>query len=148
MKIHFFVLILFFYGCNSAFEYKHTFTNNQWKYQDSLSFTFDNQDVTSNYKIVLKTDFTEDFPFTNLYIKFRWIEPDGKTTEKLTNFVVAEPNGKWLLLKSWGTYSGEFVLNDNVKFEKKGKYQFGLTQYLREDVIQGIKNLKLQIIKK
>lgn len=148
MKFYFFLAVILLYGCSEKNTFYHTFEKNQWNYQDSLKFEFINEDPQIPYQIKLKADFTDDFPYTNLYIKFRMIDPEGKQTESLTNFVLTEPNGTWLIPKSWNTYHADFLLNDGVQFDKKGKYQFWVTQYLREDVLKGIKNLQLEIIKK
>jgi gliding motility-associated lipoprotein GldH len=148
MKIFLFLIVIFFSACKKKSTFQHSFDENQWSYKDSLKFEFENLDEQFVYQIQLKADFTDEFQYTNLYIKFRMIDPENKESESLTNFVLTEPNGKWLIPKSWNTYHADFTLNDSVRFEKKGKYQFWITQYLREDVLEGIKNLQLEIIKK
>lgn len=148
MKIFLFLIVIFFSACKKKSTFQHSFDENQWSYKDSLKFEFENLDEQFVYQIQLKADFTDEFQYTNLYIKFRMIDPENKESESLTNFVLTEPNGRWLIPKSWNTYHADFTLNDAVRLEKKGKYQFWITQYLREDVVKGIKNLKLEIIKK
>lgn len=148
MRIFLFFIAVFFSACKEKSSFRHSFPESQWSYGDSLKFEFENLDEQFVYQIQLKADFTEEFQYTNLYIKFRMIDPDNKESESLTNFVLTEPNGKWLIPKGWNTYHADFTLNDAVKFEKKGKYQFWITQYLREDVVKGIENLQLEIIKK
>ncbi len=148
MRIIFFLLLGMLAACIKKTTFEHHFSKNQWNYSDSLKFEFLNQDPENLYQIVLKADFTDDFQYTNLYIKFRMIDPERKEFESLSNFLLTEPNGKWLIPKSWNTYNAVFTLNDNVKFDKKGTYQFWITQYLREDNLKGIKNLQLEIFQK
>lgn len=148
MKSYFLFLLLILWGCSEKTTFKQEFRDSQWQFKDSLKFEFENKDNQIGYQIKLKADFTDDFKFTNLYIKFRMIDPEGKESESLTNFLLTQPNGEWLIPKSWNAYHADFTLNESVKFEKKGKYQFWITQYLREDIVIGIKNLQLEIIKK
>lgn len=148
MKSYYLFLLLIVWGCSEKTTFKQDFIDNQWHFKDSLKFEFENKDNQIDYRIQLKADFTEDFKFTNLYIKFRMVDPEGKESESLTNFLLTQPNGEWLIPKSWNTYHADFTLNESVKFEKKGKYQFWITQYLREDIVSGIKNLQLEITKK
>ncbi len=148
MRIFLLFFTIFITACKDKSTFQHFFADNQWNYKDSLKFEFENLDNQIPYQIQLKANFTEDFKYTNLYIKFRMIDPENQETESITNFVLTEPNGKWLIPKKWNDYHADFTLNEAVKFDKKGKYQFWITQYLREDVIEGIKNLELEIIKK
>jgi len=149
MKLIFLCLaIILLNGCKEGKNFSHNFEQDQWNYKDSLQFVFNNENTQTPYEIRLKADFTQEFPYTNLYLKFRIHEPDGKSSESLTNFVLTDPSGKWLIPKSWNSYSADFQLSDSIRFDKIGTYQFWIIQYLREDQLKGIKNLQLQIIKK
>ncbi len=139
-------LIAFFIGCSSLCK-NHSFQNNQWNYADSLQFSFQIPQK-QRYKIVLKAQLDENYPYRNLYVLLRTISQEQKLQSSLLNFVFVDSLGYWQIpQRFWGssTYVFEQPIGF-VQFSTPQKVQFRLIQFMRDDSLKGIKQIQLCLV--
>lgn len=139
--------VLLLAACGDAqWEESQAFDDDRWLYQDSVKFVYNNDDTQSRRLLAFGLDVNGDYPFRNIYIKFRTTMPSGKTTESMREFILADPVGEWYIEKTMaGTLEFRQALLENIVFNEEGDYVFELKQYMRNDTLPGVEAVKLVV---
>ncbi len=134
-------------ACSDAeWEGSHSFAEDQWQYQDSVRFVFNNDDTDKRRLLAFGLDLNTDYPYRNIYIKFRTTTPSGKTTESLRQFILADAKGEWFVDQTFsGTLEFRQALLENVVFNEAGEYVFEYKHYMRGDTLPGVEATKLVV---
>src|SRR5690606_27825345 len=96
--IHFlvgFILIALSGSCNSGvvYEFKHTFEDSIWKYDDVAHFEFDIADTSIVYNFYLDVEHLTTFSFQNLYVKMNSSKPDLGVVTDIHSLELQEKTG-------------------------------------------------------
>lgn len=142
-----FSLILFF-SCNSSSteEVIMNSVNNKWNKKSEQKFNLEVSDPQNPKNIIFVVRNNNEYPYSNIrfIVKFTDLQTKKKQIDTL-NYVLAKPNGEWLGTGFGDTKETLFQYRLNYRFPAKGKYEIGLTQAMRNDILPGIEDIGVKI---
>jgi gliding motility-associated lipoprotein GldH len=142
-----FSLILFL-SCNSSSEGEVMMNsvNNKWNKKSEQKFNLEVSDPQNPKNIIFVVRNNNEYPYSNirLIVSLTDLQTKKEQTDTL-NYVLAKPNGEWLGTGFGDTKETLFQYKLNYKFPAKGKYQIGLTQAMRNDILPGIEDIGVKI---
>jgi gliding motility-associated lipoprotein GldH len=129
-----FLMAASFVSCDSNRIYEENFSveNNVWNKDDIKLFSFDIQDTLSPLDLFINLRTTTDYPYSNLYIFLYSEYPNGYTDKDTLEFILAEPDGKWLGESSGTIIENQILISTGGRFPNKGKYTFKIQHAMRE----------------
>ena len=132
---------------DKIFEENQVIENNTWKSDDIKTFSFEVEDTISPMLISVNLRTTVDYAYSNLYVFLYSEYPDGSSHKDTLEFLLAEPDGKWL-----GENTGTIVefkgpIAAGGRFSKQGKYTFKLQHAMREEELKEVVDIGLCIEK-
>jgi gliding motility-associated lipoprotein GldH len=135
-------------ACNqsNSWSIDKSFENAQWQYADSLTFSYENQQV-GTFPLRLKVNIKDDYAYRNLWLKLQIIAPDGKAQTALSEFLLMDESGNWYVDRSWFSQYRNFETKwgQGIALPQIGTYQIKIIQYMREDTLKGIRRVGLCI---
>jgi gliding motility-associated lipoprotein GldH len=142
-----FVLSAVFVSCgpNVIYQKEYSLKGDSWTYNDTLNFDFSIVDTTKLYNIWFDIQHKEDFPFQNIYLNIYTLLTQENRTKQQLSIELCDPAGKWFGKKSDKKVNYQLKIQENAFFDKIGKYQITLEQFMRKDSIQGIQKIGIRI---
>jgi gliding motility-associated lipoprotein GldH len=139
------IILLSACGKPSLCDKKYDLPQQTWVYQDTLNFAFEVKDTMALYDMVLNINHRSDYAYRNIYTKIYTQFPDNQRIQQVLSLDLSEPNGK-----SVGKCSGDkclvtVVLQPDAFFNKVGKYELTLAQFMRADSLKGIENIAFRV---
>ena len=132
------VIVVFLTACQRIDVYENftSFKEHSWKNTEKPCFTFNISDTTSlyNFYYVLRNE--DAYSYKNIWLDIKIKEPD--TTISIRREFILADNKKWL-----GTAMDD-IIEHRIPFNtaptklKKGKYEFTISQIMREDPLPHI----------
>ena len=149
-KVQYFLLLLVVQtvvSCNSGvlFEKKVLIPEEGWTYNDNIQFEFNINDTLTVYNLNLKVNHSRSFPYQNLYTNIHTTFPDGQKLSQTVSFELAGKGGIWQGQCNNHSCELNIPIQTNAYFNQKGKYTIAIEQFMRNDSIQGINALALEI---
>jgi gliding motility-associated lipoprotein GldH len=149
-KITFFVGILFVLAAcsrSSMYDEQVTLPQEGW-YKDELArFEVMVDDTIQGYDFFLNIRNNVEYRYSNLYLFMITKFPNGNISRDTLECILATPEGKWLG-KGWGAVrENTLLLNQNMRFPLKGKYEFLFQQAMRTDTLKDIRDIGIRITK-
>lgn len=141
-------LTFFLVSCTEEryFEDNSDFEDRVWNMEESAEFSFEIDSVELPYQIKLNVRNTMDYPYRNLYIKYRLKDSTYLMEDKLLNLKLFEAKtGKPFGDRQSEIYSHQLTLQDSVYFHAKGNYKIELNQYMREKELEGMVSVGIRI---
>ncbi len=132
---------------NRIFEENQSVENNTWKYEDVKTFSFDIQDTTSQVNIYVNLRTTTDYPYNNIYMYLYSEYPGGISLKDTLQFLLAEPDGKWLGENSGTVIEFKSLVSSGGQFTRSGTYTFRLQQAMEENDLTEIVDVGMRIEK-
>jgi len=141
------LMLIFLVGCSTSND--NVIMNpidNKWSKKAEQKFKLEITDTQNPKNIIFVVRNNNQYPYSNIRFIVNFKNPDSKTSEVDTlNYILAKPNGEWL-----GTGFGEtketlFQYRTNYKFPKKGTYEVGVMQAMRNDNLPGIEDLGIKV---
>jgi gliding motility-associated lipoprotein GldH len=86
------------------------------------------------------------YPFKNLWLFYDIRLPDGSLENDTLEVVLADDFGKWTG-QGISIYHNEFPLKMNYQFPDTGQYMIVFRQGMRENMLAGIEDIGLMIVK-
>jgi len=129
-----FLMAASFVSCDSNRVYEENFSveNNVWNMEDVKIFSFEINDTLSPLDLFINLRTTTDYPYSNLYIFLYSEYPNGYTDKDTLEFILAEPNGKWLGESTGTVIENQILISSGGRFPNKGKYTFKVQHAMRE----------------
>lgn len=131
----------FFISCSNAiYENNIDFESEVWHLDSSLTYTFEIEDINSEYEILYVFRNNLDYPYHNLFIQnFLYSPNNNKIISDIQEVILMDkktgkPYGKGFA----GIYQNKFIAISSLQFTEKGTYTFRLKQYMREETLGGI----------
>lgn len=112
--------------------------DNCWSMQDTLSLSFNAEDTTQPWKLVFPLIFTEDYAWSNIYLKLQTTTPGGETSDLSYKFSLMDESGNWYGEPASGGVLCELEVGSGLKFSEMGEYNFRLYHYMRDVDLCGI----------
>lgn len=124
----------------------HHNAEQRWSVADSLSAEFAVTDSLQPHRLRLNLTLTEDFPYRNLYLRFRLIDPKGRVQSTTPEFVLQDAYGNWHASRNLaGHYALTAILNDSAVFRPAGAWRLSLMPYTRADTLVGVKEVSFSV---
>jgi gliding motility-associated lipoprotein GldH len=119
--------------------------NGNWSYDKPLRAQVDIQDINMPYHIYINFRHTDDYKYTNIWVRVSYTDPDNKKTVQREEFQLAKPDGEWLGKGSGNLYTYQLIFKENYRFPKKGKYSFVIEQNMRDNPLKAVSDIGLRI---
>lgn len=154
-RLIFLLPVFFIFSCSNSYVFNENKSlSSGWSKDNSIEFQHLSTDTTSRHqiRIVLRNDDT--YPYSNIYLIAQMEFPDSRVVVDTLQYEMATSQGRWL--GSGFSYKTSYLLyKDNVSFPTPGIYRFSISHANRQlgknqgvDVLQGITDVGLQILKK
>jgi gliding motility-associated lipoprotein GldH len=134
-------------ACNDGvhFSEETRWENGRWAYADSVRFEVEFADTSKAWDLTLLIDHAPDFAYQNLYARIRTTFPDETDTEQVLSLQLSDKTGLWLGKCSGQLCRARIPLNEGVRMPQPGHYSFEFVQHSREDSLQGIYAVGLDV---
>lgn len=142
-----FFVLLFLASCSNDSE--QVFVNNlngKWDKKAEQKFDFKVTDAQKAKNIIFVVRNNNDYPYSNIRLIVNFL--DGQTKKKSTdtlNYILAEPNGRWIGKGFGDTKETLFQYKLDYKFMANGEYSIGIIQAMRNDNLPGIEDIGVKI---
>lgn len=138
-------LLLVSCGENYVFEKTYEIEKEEWNYANTLDYSFEIDDTTKIYNLLLEVTHSVDYSYQNCYFKIYTKFPSGEKTDQLLSVDLADGVGRWQ-----GECSGEscttlFDIQKQSFFNALGTHTITLEQYMRKDPLKGIQSLAIKL---
>ena len=138
-------LLLISCGESYVFEKTYNLEKSEWKYDNTLDYTFEITDTTQVYNLLLEVSHSIDYSYQNCYLKIYTQFPSGEKTDYLLSVDLADGIGRWQ-----GDCSGEscttlFDIAKQTTFKELGKHTITLEQYMRKNPLKEIESLAIKL---
>lgn len=118
-----------------------------WNYADSLTFTYEIEDTTTAYDLVLTVDHTDAFAYQNFYVRLSTHLPNGHVLTQPLSLDLADNFGRWYAdCDGIGGCTNEISIQTDTRFEKPGTYQLVVSQFSREDPLPEITGMGFRVL--
>ena len=137
-------------GCSHqpVYERYYDVSHQTWDMNDTARFEVEMTDTLGHYDVLLHIRHTNDYPYQNLWLFTRSMAPDSSLAVDTLSCYLADNTGQWLSDQTFSTFDMPLLYMENIRFPKKGMYQFEIRQGMRDSLLQGIRNIGLSIVKK
>lgn len=148
--IFFFVSVLFLLSCGTKpfYEQVQKINSAGWNYDDVMRFNFEIKDTTALYDLSLSVQHTNDYPFSNIWLKTITIIPDETKKEAGLELILAETDGQWKGKGMGHTKSFLTPIQQKFHFAKPGKYEIQVIQNMRTNPLPAIQSIGLLLDKR
>lgn len=119
--------------------------NSNWSYDKPVKQIVDITDNSIPYNIYINFRHTEEYKYSNIWVRITSIGPDNKKKVSREEFQLAMPNGEWIGKGSGNLYSYRLIYSERMKFDTTGKYTFIIEQNMRDNPLKAITDVGLRI---
>lgn len=135
-------------SCNTAMIYNQTEDiEGTWNRYDSAVFHVPIEDTAALYNFYINIRNNNDYRYSNLYVFFHSIFPNGNKTHDTLEFILADKRGKWLGKGIGEIKENNILIRKNMRFPVQGEYTFKIEQGMRSDDLKGIEDIGISIEK-
>lgn len=142
------IFFLIFTSCDSkkiADSYQ-PISKNGWPINHPIQFEyniFENSQQT-NFLIGLRNN--DEYRYSNIYFFVDILFPDGSSETDTVQFLLAEPNGRWLG-KGVGSIKHSLLIFKENQEIKQGIYKLNISHGMRDSLLFGIEDIGVRIEK-
>ncbi len=139
---------ILFLSCHSSSEGEVIMNSvdNKWNKKSEQKFNLEISDPQNPKNIIFVVRNNNEYPYSNLRLIVNLTNLQNKKKETDTlNYILAKPNGEWLGTGFGDTKETLFQYKLNYRFPAKGKYEIGLTQAMRNDILPGIEDIGVKL---
>lgn len=144
------LLAILLFSCGNKpriYEEVHKIKEQTWIYSDSLDYTFNIQDTSHIYGMGIVVQFSENYPYENIYTRIKTILPNGDVRDNLFSIELQKPEKRRSLTCSSKYCTIDVFLQAPLKFIDTGDYTIRIFQFTRDDSLKGISNVGLYVEK-
>ncbi|NOY38455.1 MAG: gliding motility lipoprotein GldH [Chlorobi bacterium] len=148
----FFPLVLLFFlfsSCDHSrlFEENKTLERSRWNKNEQLRFSVVVKDTTSHYNIFFNIRNEGNYPYSNLYLFSNVSSPAGVSITDTLDIALADSHGKWYGSGLGDLYFLQVSYKSDIRFPLTGVYTFNVSQGMRVNVLEGIRNFGIRVEK-
>lgn len=122
-----------------------TISKDHWSYDKPINNVVDIQDASIPYNIYINFRHTEEYKYSNIWLRISQITPNQKKTTTREEFQLALPDGKWIGKGSGNLYSYRLIYKEGFKFDTAGKYTFIIEQNMRDNPLKAVTDVGLRV---
>jgi gliding motility-associated lipoprotein GldH len=147
---HYFLIFSLVVGIVSCdrkrvFESYQKLDENGWNKDSVVVFNVQLTDTIKNHNLYVNIRNKGTYPYSNLWLFMTVKSPDGLLRTDTVEFTLAEPSGKWKGSGIGGLHDNQILYKNSVYFPRKGDYIFSLKQGMRDNVLQGIRDIGIRV---
>lgn len=152
MKNKFFwaiVISLFTVSCSSNdvfFQYK-AIAPQGWNKDSVCTFNIPITDTTAVYNVYLNVRNRGEYPYQNLWIFLRKVQPDSTLVRDSVECYLADQRGKWLGSGVGSVYEMPILYQQNIRYKTKGTYRYQIAHGMRDSILVGINDIGVRVEK-
>lgn len=117
-----------------------TWPKNSWQ-----KFEFNITEAQQPKNIIFVVRNNNDYPYSNIRLIVKAMGPNKFAATDTLNYILAEPNGRWLGAGFGETKETLFQYKLNQRFPADGRYSFQVQQAMRMDSLPGIEDIGIKI---
>ncbi len=138
--------ILILTGCNTYKEYdKESFPNYTWDYGQEIVFKPVIENIDKSYNLSLGIRHIYGLRLSNLLVTVKSISPSGKEDTKEYDLKIMDEAGKYIGSCAGDMCDLETLVNESIKFDEAGEYQFIVTHNVQKNRLPGVMEFGLII---
>ena len=145
----FFLPVVLLVSCekNRTFDKNISIEKSGWEYGDAKKFTVNILDTASAYNLFINVRHTDEYPYSNLWIKMTTTHPDSIQENTRLNVPLAEASGKWTGNCVDGICYNSVLMNPGIHFPHSGTYIFSIEQDMRMNPLPYVMDVGLKVEK-
>ncbi|HEY8512012.1 MAG TPA: gliding motility lipoprotein GldH [Cyclobacteriaceae bacterium] len=145
-----FILVCSLWSCDSTriYDQNHDFEDRHWLSSEEPVFEFEVTDTSTGYDLFTSVRNESDYPNANLYYEYVLTDSLDNVLEKklLSHFLFDQKSGKPFGSTVLGDiFDHQFLILENYRFEKPGRYSLKYTHKMRTDTLEGILAVGLRV---
>ena len=142
-------LIASLIGCDQkkVFEAYHQIDEKGWNKDSVVVFNVHLSDTIKNHNLYVNIRNKGTYAYSNIYLFLTIGSPDGVMRTDTVEFTLADPSGKWRGSGIGGLRDNQIPYKSSVFFPHKGDYKFMIKQGMRDNVLQGIRDVGFRVEK-
>lgn len=131
-KFKLIVLVVFLSACDSTkiFEENIALENHVWNVENKLKFQMEIIDTLSDMNLIVNVRHSAHYPFSNLWVFVKTINPDGTQNIDTLECKLAEKDGKWIGRGIGDIWDIQIPLKTQ-NYSSPGDYTFEIEQAMR-----------------
>lgn len=118
-----------------------------WNKDSIVIFNLELNDTIRNHNLYVNIRNKGTYPYSNLWLFLSIGSPDGKILTDTVEFSLAEASGRWRGSGIGDLHDNQILYKSSVYFPHKGEYTFQIKQGMRDNVLQGIRDVGIRIEK-
>ncbi|HAQ20646.1 MAG TPA: gliding motility lipoprotein GldH [Prolixibacteraceae bacterium] len=130
-----------------VFESYYELDKKGWHKDSVVVFNLTLTDTIKNNNLYLNIRNKGTYAYSNLWLFLTIGSPDGAIRTDTVEFTLAEPSGKWKGSGVGGLHDNHILYKKSVYFPHKGNYTFSIKQGMRDNVLEGIRDIGIRIEK-
>jgi gliding motility-associated lipoprotein GldH len=148
LYIFFCFFFLIFTSCDShkiADSYQNI-PENAWHINRSVAFEFNISESTDKIDFLIGLRNNNEYRYSNIFFFVDLMFPDGSLERDTVQFLLAEPNGKWLG-EGIGPIKHLILTYKENQETQSGTYKFNISHGMRDSILLGIEDIGFRIEK-
>lgn len=130
-----------------VFESYYELDKNGWNKDSVVVFNVAITDTIKNQNLYVNIRNKGTYPYSNLWLFLTIGSPDGAMRTDTVEFTLAEPSGRWKGSGIGSLHDNQILFKSSIYFPRKGKYTFQIKQGMRDNVLQGIRDIGIRLEK-
>lgn len=139
------IMLLVACGADRWFEQYHSFEQANWHKDSVATFQLEVEDTTQFHDFFLHIRNNNDYPYRNFYTFMTIVFPNQKMDRDTLNLPLADLSGKWLGKGLGEVKDSKYIFRKRLRFPLKGTYTFRFVQGMRQENLEGISDIGLEI---
>ena len=149
--IAFFTLLLItgLISCDrkKVFEAYHKIDEKGWNKDSVVVFNVHLTHTVRKNNLYVNIRNKGNYPYSNIYLFLSIGAPDGSLLTDTVEFTLADPSGKWRGSGIGGLHDNQIPYKSSVYFPHPGDYKFMIKHGMRDNVLQGIRDVGFRVEK-
>jgi len=130
-----------------VFEAYHKIDEKGWNKDSVVVFNVHLTDTVKNNNLYVNIRNKGNYPYSNIYLFLSIGAPDGTLRTDTVEFTLADPSGKWRGSGIGGLHDNQIPYKSSVYFPHPGDYKFMIKHGMRDNVLQGIRDVGFRVEK-
>lgn len=141
------VALLLMSSCNNAVFYSdsHSIEGKTWSMFNPERYDITIEDSLQYYDFYVDLRIRDNYKYSNLFLFITTTFPDGSIAKDTLECPIADAEGKWFGKHSGTMVDYRFPLCRKVRFPNLGTYHFDIVHGMRDNDLEGVKNLGLRM---
>jgi len=128
-----------------VFESYEELDKKGWNKDSVVVFDVPIKDTIKIHNLYVNIRNKGNYPYSNIYLFISINSPDGHLNPEPVEFTLPEPDGRWRGSGIGGLYDNQILYRNSVSFPRKGMYKFQIKQGMRDNILQGIRDVGVRI---